>query len=452
MAGEPLYSDELQVKHILKADPFGQAIVVYNKDKNNKEIDLVEDVEDFFSHIYVDASGKLNINGINSNQTIDDWLSGEKIFRDSLNCWLFFIEGYAGCGKSTLVQHILYTVLDNPNYEYSYYNYDVGTFPEDDLQNQDNSIDFIKYSILHGLKDQIVVILDKREGRDILDKFLFLISDDEAVQKLDRTLRIKKKFGINFVSAAEAILNNHDRHNKDKKIDALKMIMEEQLDQLSTYQLLCVDYLWRLSQCLVDFNTYRKYMCVCYDNLDSIMNYDLLCGFKDQLITFRDNVNEYILKVNNNIRIKKKTYGKNVNKIGVFVIFATFRKITAIRATNRNTEMLDDIILNEKYVKVIEVSKQYKFTQIAQKRIDHFSTKLKTINICGKNTDKLIDQMKAVDELKKMTFVKNTYSGLWNNNFRSCSNVLSDLIIYYNIEISKCIELCKQNIDGKDKP
>lgn len=451
MAGEPLYSDELQVKHILKADPFGQAIVVYNKDKNNKEIDLVEDVEDFFSHIYVDASGKLNINGINSNQTIDDWLSGEKIFRDSLNCWLFFIEGYAGCGKSTLVQHILYTVLDNPNYEYSYYNYDVGTFPEDDLQNQDNSIDFIKYSILHGLKDQIVVILDKREGRDILDKFLFLISDDEAVQKLDRTLRIKKKFGINFVSAAEAILNNHDRHNKDKKIDALKMIMEEQLDQLSTYQLLCVDYLWRLSQCLVDFNTYRKYMCVCYDNLDSIMNYDLLCGFKDQLITFRDNVNEYILKVNNNIRIKKKTYGKNVNKIGVFVIFATFRKITAIRATNRNTEMLDDIILNEKYVKVIEVSKQYKFTQIAQKRIDHFSTKLKTINICGKNTDKLIDQMKAVDELKKMTFVKNTYSGLWNNNFRSCSNVLSDLIIYYNIEISKCIELCKQNIDGKDK-
>jgi len=48
MASEPLYSDELQVKHILKADPFGQAIVVYNKEKNNKEIDLVEDADDFF--------------------------------------------------------------------------------------------------------------------------------------------------------------------------------------------------------------------------------------------------------------------------------------------------------------------------------------------------------------------------------------------------------------------
>ncbi len=401
MAGEPLYSDELQVKHILKADPFGQAIIVCNRDKNNKAIDLVEDVEDFFSHIYVDASGGLNINGKSCNQTIDGWLNDNKVFQESLSCWLFFIEGYAGCGKSTLVQHILYTVLDNLNYEYSYYNYDVGTFPEDDFQNQDNNIDFIKYSILHGLKDQIITILDKREGRNILDKFLLLLADDEAVQRLDRTLKLKKKFGINFVSAAEAVLNNQDQCNRDNKIDALKMIMEDQLDQLSTYQLLCVDYLWRLSQCLVDFNTYRKYMYVCYDNLDSIMNYNLLCGFKDQLITFRNNLNKYILKLNSNIRTKKKSYGNNVNKIRTFVILATFRKITAIRATNRNTEMLDDIILNEKYVKVIEVSNQYKFTQIAQKRINHFSAKLRTINICGKNTENLIDQMKAASELKK---------------------------------------------------
>ena len=49
-----------------------------------------------------------------------------------------------------------------------------------------------------------------------------------------------------------------------------------------------------------------------------------------------------------------------------------------------------------------------------------------------------------------MTFVKNTYSGLWNNNFRSCSNVLSDIIVCYNSEIRKCIELSKQNVDGKD--
>jgi len=393
----------------------------------------------------------LNINGKDFNYTIDGWLRSNKNFHESLNCLLFFIEGYAGCGKSTLVQHILYMVLNNPNYEYSYYNYDVGTFPEDDTQNQDNSIDFIKYSIMHGLKDQIISILDRKEGRDILDKFLFLLADDEAVQKLDRTLKIKKKFASNFVSAAEAVLKNNDQRSKDDKIDTLKLVIEEQLDSLSTYQLLCVDYLWRLAQCLVDFSTYRKYMYVCYDNLDSIMNYDLLCGFKDKLIIFRDNLNEYISKLNSNIKTKKKSYGNNVNKIGSFVIFATFRKITAIRATSRNTEMLDDTILNEKYIKVIEVSKQYEFTRIVHKRIDHFSKKLKTTNICGRNTKNLIAQMKAVDELKKMAFVKNTYSGLWNNNLGSCSNVLSDLIVYYNFEIGKCIELCKENIDGKDK-
>lgn len=443
-----LSSDEVRVKHFLKADSFGQVISVFNKE-NDKVRDLVEDTDDFFKHIYENADGILYINGHYNNLTIDKWFENNNNFFDSLNCLLFFIEGYAGCGKSTLVQYILYSILENDNYKYSYYNYDIGIFPQDETKNQNNKIDFIKYSILHGLKRQIIGILEIKEGNDIFDKFKLLMTDEESLQILDRSLEIKTQFGLtkSFISAVVAIFKSNN-FNKEQNTNNLEIVLQEQLKSLSTYQLLCVDYLWRLAQYLTDPISYRKYMYVCYDNLDAIMDYDILCDFKEKLVMFRDNLNKYILTLNRNIRVTSKSYGEKVKVIKSFVIFATYRKITAIRSNNRNTEMLDDTITNNNFIKTIEVSKQYNFTQIAQKRITHFSKKLITTNICGKKADKLIRQMEKVNDLKKMTFVKTTYAGLWNNNFRSCSNVLSELIECNELEIDKCIELFKEKIDG----
>ena len=39
--------------------------------------------------------------------------------------------------------------------------------------------------------------------------------------------------------------------------------------------------------------------------------------------------------------------------------------------------MFDDIIYNHSFIKVVDVSNQYDFTKIAEKRIAHFSSKLK---------------------------------------------------------------------------
>lgn len=442
-----LYNDEVKVKHLLKADPFGQVITVYNKENNDKAKNLVDDTDDFFSHIYKDANGTLDINNVRRNLTIDKWLEENNNFSESLNCLLFFIEGYAGCGKSTLVQHILYKVLDNPSYEYSYYNYDIGSYPDDnsDIYN----MDFIKSSILSRLVNQIITVLATREGNNIFEKFLFLMEDEDSLKKLDGTLHIRRKFGTTqaFISSAMSALSSI--YDKQSRMGDLKISIEAQLENFSTYQLLCIDYLWRLAQYLVDARSYRKYMYVCYDNLDSIMNYDVLCDFKDQLVTFRSNLNEYISALNRNLRMSLISYGNNLNRIRPFIIFTTYRKITAIRSNNRkNTEMLDDMTANSSYIQIVDVSKQYDFTQMAHRRIEHFSFKLVTTNICGSSASNLIEQMKTVEELKKMNFVRFTYAGLWNNNLRSCSNVLSDLIDYNDIEINKCKDLCMKNVDG----
>ena len=125
---ETLRKEELQVKHFLRADPFGEVISICKYKNNLMEIkDLVEDTEDFFLHIYEKATGNITVNGSEIKKTLDEWIDEGNILRDPLNCKLIFIEGYAGCGKSTLVQHILYQLLNNENYEYSYYNYDLGT-------------------------------------------------------------------------------------------------------------------------------------------------------------------------------------------------------------------------------------------------------------------------------------------------------------------------------------
>lgn len=443
-----IYNDEIEVKHLLRADFFGQVIAVCNKDNNHKVKDLVEDTDDFFSHIYENASGCLWINGQMRNETVDLWLKNNHNFSEALNCRLFFIEGYAGCGKSTLVQHILYSVLENPSYEYNYYNYDIGTFA-DDYAEPEGEINFIKYFILHGLKNQMVKILGEKDGEDIFRQFQVLLKDENSLKILDASLRIKTRFGTTkpFLSAVKSIFHS-DRRVGEGDIEDLKTVIGEQLDKLSTYHLLCIDYLWRLAQYLVDPKFYRKYMYVCYDNLDSIMNYDSLCDFKDQLISFRENLNNYIDRLNRNIRMKKISYGSKINVIRQFVIFSTYRKITAIRSNKRNTEVIEDMLANNRYVNVIDVSRQYNFTEIAARRISHFSEKLKTTNICGSNAVSLIQQMNKVDELKKMDFVKFIYSRLWNNNLRSCSNVLSYLIAKNGSEIDRCIDLFRENVDG----
>ena len=56
-----LFNNELKVKHLLKADPFGQRITVHSK-KTEISKDIVENTEDFFNHIYVDAHGNLIVN------------------------------------------------------------------------------------------------------------------------------------------------------------------------------------------------------------------------------------------------------------------------------------------------------------------------------------------------------------------------------------------------------
>lgn len=437
-----IYREDVKIKHLLKADPFSQKITILDRNNNFHPHDLVEDTSDFFRHLYINANGQFFINNNLCDYSFENFMNRSD-FSNPANCMLYIIEGYAGCGKSTLVQYILYTVFNQNNFEYSYYNYDIGarTADEKTVESQ------VKNSILINLLKQIFDIIEKENGIKILKKFFEIIDNDDLTNIIDSTRRIKTDF-----SNTKVVISTIDELEKCKdsklkeKIFCAKRVFEGQLIQLDIYQLLCLDYLWRLSQYIISPTDYRKYMFVCYDNLDSIFDYNVLCEFKETLISFCIILNEYIAEINRLINNGNTKFGKYIPQ---FVIFTTFRKITASRSiTNNNRETYDDMLRRNESIVHLEVSNLYNFTEIASARVNHFSAKIEVVDICGDRAICLKKQLSLVNSLKNMNFVKEKYAGIWNYNFRACSNVLNEIIENDENEVNQCIKLASKKMDG----
>ena len=58
------------------------------------------------------------------------------------------IEGFAGCGKSTLVQYILSNQLENYEYDYNFYNYDLEA--QNDINTRDSKGNIIQRSSIYN--------------------------------------------------------------------------------------------------------------------------------------------------------------------------------------------------------------------------------------------------------------------------------------------------------------
>ncbi len=441
-----VHKDKLKVEHILKADPFGQIIQITDKNHKFKNQKLVENANEFFKNIYCDEGGEFTIGNNTYNTTLRKWIEKEEL-QDPSNCMLFLVRGYAGCGKSTFVQSVLYNIFEGDDYEYCYYNYDVGSHNTNIKESYE-----VNSAIIYNLTSQMSLIVKHENGKKYFDVFFQLLCDNSTIRYLDRTQQIRENFVSTITikdTTLKIFLNNN--YENPEAVNEFENVFAQQLKQLSTYQLLCVDYLWRLAQYIVSPNSAKKYMCVCYDNLDCIFNYDLLYSLIESIIVFRHNLNDYISNLNNLIQADDTGLGqilsKNISFIPMFTVFTTYRKITAIRVSLENSEMINDVMINDEFVKNIELSKYYNFSKISEQRLKHFKLKIKTNDLCS-NTTELNRQITMLFALKDMGFIKNKYSGLWNNNFRSCSNVLGKIIENDEKDVKSCIKIFNKKFDG----
>ena len=197
-----------------------------------------------------------------------------------------------------------------------------------------------------------------------------------------------------------------------------------------------LDYIFRLAR-YIESNHINSLLYVCYDNLDSIENFEQLSIFDNTLTSLRKNLDDYINATMVNYQ--------NI-PLPHFIIFATYRKITATKVElTHHSERGDDFPEYNQYIYHVDISHIYSFNEIIKKRKKYFSDYIARRQLSGQD---LIEALSVSNDLTKMDFVHNKYAGLWNNNYRTCSSILNRIFHDHKATAQKCNAL---NIDGYDE-
>ncbi len=421
--------EKISLEDILRVDSYGQQIYIYDSVTETR-YKLIRDNREFFTQIYADTSNNI-IDIVDGSQInhhkilLEDWIS-EDIGKTE-NSLVIFIEGYAGCGKSTFVQYLLSKQLKNYNYEYEYYNYDIGA------NSDKGKSDRIVAAIREGFIWQLIKCLSQNK-KYVIDKFKELISQKE-IKYLDSEFGIYNEF-INVDTFDQAI--SYYKRNKDE--DKFRSSLHKQLKGFSCTQILALDYVFRLSYYITSDKHDNSLLYVCYDNMDSIENSRELKKFANILVSMRKNIDEYI----------NETY-KNYHGMMMphFVIITTYRKITAAKIESSiHCERIDDYSEYNQYIQYVDASHFYSYYDIIEKREEYFSKYIKERRLNG---DILLSELSTIKKLIKTDFVHDRYAGLWNNNYRTCSTIFHRIIKKYYQQVKACESFIDKRIDGYDE-
>ncbi len=460
-------SSEIELKHFLKADPYNEEYIVIRHDKESINTKLINGNKEFFNSVILQyheqPSEKHYIVLLNENnkkiysEQIQEWI--DRNIYNAINDTLVFIEGYAGCGKTTWVQSIIY----NTNTEYYKYIYDScdisDSFKEVHKDHYINLYDsfspgkhyskeVIRYNIINSIILRMTYVLkenSKERREQILNDFCDLLSDLSIQSLSNRLPNISKPFQKDlfkkgkredtfFYKYAKRVKNSQ---NSEKNfVDILRQnINEKNMNSgeyvFSTFDILCFDYLWRIA---VNNNTRFKAnnLYVCYDNLDIIDDMEALAEFINDLESLKTNIK----------RFREDYIGELI--IPFVVIFATCRKITSaklqvsglslpserlfLKSFNSNEAAERDS--NRASVIKIELSHLYNYERMMKKRANYFRDKLSNL-VDFNDVARLNNCIKMALKLPNTIFSELNYAGLWNNNHRACSNVLNKILTNY---------------------
>ena len=429
--------NELEVKDILEADFHEHNIKIY--DENNKILleKITPDI--YYDKLCVEPKIHGGFKGLLNE------------IEKAKNSKVIFVEGYAGCGKSTLVNKIFYEIVSKGkkgNYHYedfnyklasSCYNYNYGanTCPD----STDEVISLIRNTLVQNM---IKVIL-----KDVLDTnkpivyycFQKLVRN-EYIVKIDKGRTIS-----NYLAQSDVLEKELKRLVRTRTLSTknLEKILSCQLEKLGIQLLLATDFLWRLVQYIV--TSEQSYLYVAYDNLDAIDAPEVLEEFDENLVSFVHNLNGFIDDL---FCQYKNEYKLNIKP--KFTIFVTYRKITAVRVNLDNTfkrksEVVTENGYNEPYIVRKEISNYFDYCEIVRSKTAFFENLIKKTNLYASTLEKL----KLINELKSTKVIRTNYKAFWNHNFRGCANIMQSAVMEYQDNINRSIALTKEKCDSENK-
>lgn len=434
--------ENISLQDLLTVDTHGELIRI--KDKNAHEVyDLISNRQIFFKNLFAEVESD-GIQILQDNDTIsiefDEFL---KTLDQNRKSCVVLIEGFAGCGKSTLVQYILLKQLKTYNYDYSFYNYDLEA--QNDLIIRDKSGKIIKRSsIFEAIKksfcEQFVKIAKKYKY--VIEYFTSLLEICKDYQPFNDLYY--KFFITNTFREILEYVNDGIDDNSEKIV--LDNLINQSGQIFSSTCLLALDYLLRLA--MYRYMIVEK-LYICYDNLDAIEDADDLKIFDDIIKYFRGIIDDFITF------LQTRNYFSGMSAPH-FIIMATYRKITASLAkiskykevrNDKNPESLEN-----QYVFNIDATSTFSYSNIVAKRKKYFDGYFKNAcNISESSKNKVLRDISSWHKLNQSLEIMNDrYACLWNRNYRTCSIIANELYSKDSYKFTDCVDFIEKtkNIDG----
>lgn len=425
--------DQITLQDLLTADLHGSVIRIQDKLAHTSYA-LIPDRRVFFNDLFAEVR-KNSVILIQGNGKQENNLNKILDFLDkSKNSCVVLLEGFAGCGKSTLVQYILWKQLNTFNYDYSFFNYDLEA--QNDIFIHDENGNIIrKSSIFEAIKKSFIeqfIIVAKKNQKAVTD-FCFLLKESKRFQPFNP---LYYSFS-NTDTFKEVILYIETNINNSEEI--IEKNLADQLSVISSSTcLLALDYLLRLAMYK---NGMIEKLYICYDNLDAIEDADDLKSFDNKLIEFSNLLDDFIIKM------QDKNFFEGLSTPH-FVIFATYRKITA-RIAFISEDAYREVRIDElsqrngnKYVLHIDATSIFSYKNIVKKRRNYFKKILESAtNISYEKKKKLIDDFDSWNMLNQsLEIMKDRYACLWNKNYRTCSIIADEFYSISNYKFADIID------------
>lgn len=427
--------ESITLQDLLTVDTHGEIINIKDK-RANRTHELIPDRTTFFNKNGLFAN--VEDNGItiikssgNSRINLDEFLDSLDRKKESA---IVLIEGFAGCGKSTLVQYILSKQLETYNYDYSLFNYDLEA--QNDIYIHDKNGDVVyKSSIFEAIKKSFCEQFIKQKY-NVINDFNEMLKKCEQFQKFNQLYH-----DFYNTDTYDEIKYNLSKNNCQKNIIARNVI--KQLKEISSSScLLALDCILRLA--MYKNNLIDK-LYICYDNLDSIEDADDLMSFDDNLASFRSVLDSFINY------LEKESYFENM-VTPHFVILATYRKITASLANIATTAFKEvsidkNIGVGRESVIHLDATSAFSYSKIVEKRRNYFYTYFNSItNFNAELKNKLLDSFESWNKLNQnLEIMNDRYACLWNKNYRTCSLIANELYTNPDYDFSNCVDFIKSS-------
>ncbi len=348
----------------------------------------------FFEKIYSDGD----------TVSVNDFTSSNRVFENQIaqalkatdnkyaKVDLIHIEGYAGCGKTTFVHHLVWKKYgDNPVHT--------------------SIIDFegekeIAEPMRDAISTKISVYLSGHKEKD----FLKDICQFEL-----------RRFHAGTIEQCKMLFNDIcNIQNETTKDSIISMLKSQQQffgsEKEYMYYLLVVDFLWNLSTYQDDISIP---LIVIFDNVDSVNDQE-----QEQLFVtvLKEFINDCNFFYGMNLDNKNLFSGQRIEDIVLqmkFVCFLTTRLVTM----RKLLELEPDLEKVYGWTSIKMPENYYNHLSIINKRIGYFST----LNLESES----ISFLNKISEFANNVYKNNIFMRLFNGNFRFSVRTLCNLIIGY---------------------